>query len=48
MSIPVKINGMGLINRVIEGTKEQVAEKQGGFRSGRGYIYSWLRSIERK
>ena len=38
MSIPGKINGRVLINRVIESTKEQVAEKQGGFRSGRGYI----------
>ena len=36
LSIPGKIYGMLLINRVTEITKEQVAEEQGGFRSGRG------------
>ena len=38
LSIPGKIYGKVLINRVIESTKEQVAEKQGGFRLGRGCI----------
>ena len=38
MSIPGKIYGSVLISRVIESTKEQVAEEQGGFRSGRGCI----------
>ena len=38
LSIPGKIYGRVLINRVIESTKEQVAEEQGGFRSGRGCI----------
>ena len=28
-----------LISRVIESTKEQVVEEQGGFRSGKGCIY---------
>ena len=36
MNIPEKIYGRVLISRVIESTKEQVAEEQGGFRSGRG------------
>ena len=36
LSIPGKIYGRVLINRVIESTKEQIAEEQGGFRSGRG------------
>ena len=38
LSIPGKIYGRVLINRAIESTKEQVAEEQGEFRSGRGYI----------
>ena len=37
-STPRKIYGRVLINRVIESTKEHVAEEQGGFRSGRGCI----------
>ena len=38
LSIPGKIYGKVLISRVIGNTKEQVAEEQGGFRSGRGCI----------
>ena len=38
MSIPGKIYGKVLINRVIESTKEQVAEEHGIFRLGRGSI----------
>ena len=38
LSIPGKIYGRVLINRMIECTKEQVAEERGGFRSGRGCI----------
>ena len=38
LSIPRKIYGMVLISKVIESTKNQVAEEQGGFRSGRGCI----------
>ena len=33
------MEGYLLISRVIESTKEQVAEEQGGFRSGRGFMY---------
>ena len=38
LSIPGKIYGRVLIRRMIESTKEQLAEEQGGFRSGRGCI----------
>ena len=38
LSISGKIYGRVLISRVIESTKEQVAEDQGRFRSGRGCI----------
>ena len=38
LSILGKIYGRVLINRRIESTKEQVAEKQEGFRLGRGCI----------
>ena len=36
LSIPGKIYGRVLIIRVIDSTKEQVAQEQGGFKSGRG------------
>ena len=39
LSIPGKIYGRVLISRMIESTKEQVGEEQGGFRSGRGCIF---------
>ena len=38
LSIPGKLYGRVLISRVIENTKEQSAEEQGGFRSSRGCI----------
>ena len=38
MSISKKIYGRVLIRRVMESTKRQVAERQGGFRFGRGGI----------
>ena len=38
LSIPGKIYGRVLIRSMIESTKEQVVEEQGGFRSGRGCI----------
>ena len=38
LSIPGKIYGRILIDRVKESTKKQVEEEQGGFRSGRGCI----------
>ena len=38
MSIPGKIYGRVLISRVVENMKEQVAEEQRGFRSGRESI----------
>ena len=38
LSMPGKVYGRVFIIRVRESTKEQVAEEQGGFRSGRGCI----------
>ena len=38
LSIPAKIYGRVMMSRVIETTKEQVAEEQGRIRSGRGCI----------
>ena len=50
MSIPGKLYGRVIIERVIECTEEQLSEEQGGFRRGRGCVDQVfaLRSIVEK
>ncbi len=49
MSVPGKVYGRILTERMMEVTEGKVSEEQGGFRKGRGYvdqIFAMKRSVE--